>query len=524
MKVNAVLIGIFIPGLYFCSHGRTIDSMKREEQRHPNILIIMTDQQRFDALSCYGSKAVDTPNIDRLAEEGVKFEKCYSPNPICTPSRASMFTGKSLAGHGVYQLHDILPDDQILFPKRLQQRGYETTLVGKLHVSGLWHEAEERHPNDGFDNYYWCIDPGLNLENPINSYAKWVKNKDQAFFQKLKEEGKSMRHFPEELHFSRWASETTIQQIENRDTAKPFFILMSLFDPHDPYYDHPESFRNMVNDKDIPIPSRLPDTTKIPEGVKQELLKSVQVKKSSRFSESVHELRKGYYASIAFLDQEVGKVLDKIDTEGLYDNTIIIFVSDHGDMLFDKGLFSKGAFFYDPSVRVPFLMRYPNKIQAGTTFDLPVQQYDIAATILALADYPGEQIREWMPESMDLLKFIKQRTAYKYYRDYAVCEYRNTGYGPGGTYYEPPLHATMFLSGYYKLNVYHNFSDSHKLQGELFNMENDPLEENNLWNNPNHQYVKIEMMHQLTDWMVKNSDRYPGGRGGEKFKQQVTLE
>jgi arylsulfatase len=524
MTLFKILVMLFLLGACGYMQEGKRDTSAGEVEIGPNILLIMTDQQRFDALSCYGSKAVDTPNIDRLAEEGVKFEKCYSPNPICTPSRASMFTGKSIAGHGVYQLHDILPDDQILFTKRLQQKGYETTLVGKLHVSGLWHEAEEQHPNDGFDNYYWCIDPGLNLENPVNTYAKWVKNKDRAFFEKLKVEGKSMRHFPEELHFSRWASETTIRQIENRDTVKPFFILMSLFDPHDPYYDHPEASRHMVNDKDIPIPTQLPDTTKVPEGVKQELLNSVQVKNSSRFSKSVHELRKGYYASIAFLDQEVGKVLDKIDEEGIYDNTIVIFVSDHGDMLFDKGLFSKGAFFYDPSVRVPFLMRYPNKIQSGTTFDLTVQQYDIAATILALANYPGEQIREWMPESMDLLNFIKQRTAYEYYRDYAVCEYRNTGYGPGGTYYEPPLHATMFLSGSYKLNVYHNLTDSHKLQGELFNMENDPSEENNLWNNPKYQYVKTEMMHRLIDWMVQNSDRYSGGRGGEKFKRQVTLE
>ena len=212
----------------------------------PNILIIITDQLRFDALSCYGSRVVETPNIDRLASEGAKFERCYSPSPICTPSRASMMTGRHLPGHGVYHLHDILPDDQVLFTKRLQEKGYETTLVGKLHVSGIWHEAEVRHPNDGFDNYFWCIDPGLNLDSPMNAYAKWVKEKDPVFFQRLKQEGKSLRHFPEELHFSRWASETTIRQIENRKPDTPFFIFMSLFDPHDPYYDHPFSVRKLV--------------------------------------------------------------------------------------------------------------------------------------------------------------------------------------------------------------------------------------------------------------------------------------
>lgn len=487
----------------------------------PNILIIITDQLRFDALSCYGSRVVETPNIDRLASEGAKFERCYSPSPICTPSRASMMTGRHLPGHGVYHLHDILPDDQVLFTKRLQEKGYETTLVGKLHVSGIWHEAEVRHPNDGFDNYFWCIDPGLNLDSPMNAYAKWVKEKDPVFFQRLKQEGKSLRHFPEELHFSRWASETTIRQIENRKPDTPFFIFMSLFDPHDPYYDHPFSVRKLVKEDEIPEPTQSPDTSLLPDGIKREFIKSVEAKNRPAFAEPLHELRKGYYASIAFFDREIGKILDKIDNEGLADNTVVVFVSDHGDMLFDRGLFSKGAFFYDPSVRVPFLIRYPGKIPPGTRVDLPVQQYDIAATMLSIAGFTEKQRQEWMPDAMDLMKLIEMNTAYENYRDYAICAFRNTGYGPGGTYFDPPVHATMFLSGSYKLNVFHNFDDPHQLEGELFNMERDPLEENNLWDDPNYQSRKIQMMHRLADWMVKNSDRYLGRRGGEKFNSQI---
>lgn len=500
------------------------EAVKEKSDNGPNILLIMTDQQRFDALSSYGSKAIHTPNIDRLAEEGVMFERCYSTNPICTPSRASLWTGKHLPGHGVYQLHDILPDDEVLFSKRLQEQGYETSLVGKLHVSGLWHEAEERHPNDGFDNYFWCNDPGLNVDNPMNAFSSWVKEKDPEFYERLKEEGKGLRHFPEDLHLSRWASETTIDLIENRSENNPFFIFMSLFDPHDPYYDHPLSSRELVNDDHIPAPHPDVDTTEVPEAIKREFLNTINVKNNPRFSDPVHELRKGYYASIAFLDQEVGKVLDKIDEEGLYDNTIVIFVSDHGDMVFDKGLFSKGAFFYDPSVRVPFLIRYPGKIAPGTTSDKLVQLNDITNTLLSQANYSEDQLQDWMPETMDLLKLIEQGVDYEYYRDFAICAFRNTGYGPGGTYFDPPLHGTMFLSGNYKLNVFHNFADPDKLEGQLFDMENDPLEENDLWDDPGYQELRFEMTHRLTNWMVRNSDRYAGGRGGEKFRQQVTME
>jgi len=173
---------------------------------------------------------------------------------------------------------------------------------------------------------------------------------------------------------------------------------------------------------------------------------------------------------------------------------------------------------------VPFLIRYPGKIEPGTTSDKLVQLNDITATLLTQANYSEDQIQEWMPETMDLLKLIEQGVEYDHYRDYAICAFRNTGYGPGGTYFDPPLHGTMFLSGNYKLNVFHNFADPDKLEGQLFDMESDPLEENDLWNDPGYQELRFEMTHRLTNWMVRNSDRYSGGRGGEKFRQQVTME
>ncbi|MHC4214209.1 MAG: sulfatase-like hydrolase/transferase, partial [Planctomycetota bacterium] len=247
-----------------------------------NILLLMTDQQRYDSLSCYGCEAVSTPNLDKLAAQGALFERCYSSCPVCTPSRASMWTGQPVPGHGVYKLHDILPDDQVLFSKRLQSLGYQTSLVGKHHVSGLWHEAEKRHPNDGFDNYHWCIDPGLNFDSRFNSFAKWVRKKDPVFYEKLTKEGKSMHHFPAELHFSRWASETTIELIEERDKNRPFFIIMSLFDPHDPYFDHPLESAKMVSESKIPEPQPGVEDKNRPDGVKRELEKGTTVKQTSK--------------------------------------------------------------------------------------------------------------------------------------------------------------------------------------------------------------------------------------------------
>ena len=503
---------LVIPGCTNTSAKSAFAPTNEIKGNQPNILILMTDQQRFDSLSCYGCTAINTPNLDRLAKEGALFENCYSPCPICTPTRASMWTGKPVSGHGVYKLHDILPDDQILVSKRLQDVGYETSLVGKLHVSGIWHEAENRHPNDGFDNYEWCIDPGLNFDSKYNTFARWVKKKDPKFYERLKKEGKSLHHFPAELHFSRWAAETTIDLIKNRDKKRPFFLLMSLFDPHDPYFDHPVEAARLVKEENIPEPQPISSDKNMPRSVRRELEKSQFIKKNSQtFKGSIHNLRKDYYASIAFLDREIGKVLDFLDEEGLTENTLVIFVSDHGDMLFDRGLFTKGAFFYDPSIRVPFLIRLPRKIPAGRRVKEPVQQFDIAATVLSLAGYSKDKLNEIMPESMDLLALIQQGKKYENYRDYAVCAYRNSGYGPGHKYFDPPIYATMFRDERFKLNVYHNSS------GELYDMENDPHEINNLWNNAEYGKVKAGLLQRLLDWMVENNVRNFGSRGGEKF-------
>ncbi|MHC4680142.1 MAG: sulfatase family protein [Planctomycetota bacterium] len=498
--------------------GQSAKAVQVKSTQRPNILILMTDQQRFDSLSCYGCRIIDTPNLDRLAREGALFENCYASCPVCTPSRASMLTGLAVPSHGVYKLHDILPDDQVLLPKRLRALGYETSLVGKLHVSGLWHEAENRHPNDGFEHYHWCIDPGLNFDSKYNAFARWVEKKDSVFYEKLKNEGKGLHHFPAHLHFTRWASETTLDLIKHRDRNRHFFVLMSLFDPHDPYYDHPLESRKMVRDRQLCEPLPANDDKDMPKGIKREMEKAHSIKTEGQtFKAPVKELRKGYYASVAFLDQEIGKILNYLDSEGLAKNTVVIFVSDHGDMLWDKGLFTKGAFFYDPSIRVPFLMRFPGRIPAGTTIRSLVQLLDISATVLSSAGYGKEQIKRAMPRAMDLIELIKKGPTYENYRDYAVCVYRNTGYGPGHKYFDPPIHATMFRDRRYKLNVYHSTGVDEDTQGELYDMVSDLQETKNLWNSSQYANIKLKLMDRLMDWMVENNVRNFGSRGGEGF-------
>jgi arylsulfatase A-like enzyme len=326
--------------------------------QYPNILLMMTDQQRFDSLGSYGFEAGHTPNLDRLATEGVLFEHCYVNNPLCTPSRASMLTGKHIQGHGVYRLYDHLPEDQILFTEWLQQAGYSTALFGKLHVSSIAFEENSRNTHDGFDIYEWCLEHSFNMDSPFNGYVKWLKVVNPTFFGRLYRERRNLLHIPREVHLTHWAAERTIDFIRSHAlSSQPFFCMMSVFDPHDPYEDYPLEMGDVINPKDIPAPLILegePDRSpKVLQRIRQEAISPLPPDSPL---DAIRKARLGYHASIALIDLEFGRVLDTLKQAGVAENTLVIFVSDHGDLLGDHQQFGKGAALYDPCVRVPLIM------------------------------------------------------------------------------------------------------------------------------------------------------------------------
>jgi len=271
----------------------------------------MTDQQRFDSLGCYGFEAAHTPHLDRFASEGVLFEHCYVNNPICTPSRASLMTGQHLFGHDVYQLYDNLPDSQVLFTEYLQRLGYHTALFGKLHVCSRYTEDHKSHPHDGFDVYEWCLEHNINLDSPLNGYAKWLKTKDPAFYERLCREGRKLLHVPREVHMTHWAAERTIDYINSVPDNRPFFCKMSVFDPHSPYEDYPLEISELIDDAKIPEPlvvdGDFEDTLPT---LKRLSLEGGNARKLSR--EQLRKMRFGYHASIALIDLEVGRVLEAL--------------------------------------------------------------------------------------------------------------------------------------------------------------------------------------------------------------------
>jgi arylsulfatase len=474
----------------------------------PNVLLIMTDQQRFDSLSAYGFGAGHTPNLDALAAEGATFERAYATNPICSPSRASLLSGLTPPEHGVYRLYDVLPDDVTLISERLRRVGYQTALIGKLHVSSMHAEAEARHPNDGFDRYEWCNEGCVRMDSPHHAYGAWLREVNPAFGRDLERLGRGVTHHPAEVHFSTWAAERTIAFLQEAERDRPFFCLMSLFDPHNPYDAHPASAAEGIDAAAIPAPIPAGGGWE-PEALRRERREGYFGDAAGIDAEAVATLRRDYHASIAFADRQIGRVLQALEASGRAESTLVIFTSDHGDMLGDHGLFVKGAFFFDPSVRVPLLMRYPGVIAPGTRYGGVVQLHDLAATIASAAGIDAAVWRGWMPDARDLLPAAMEGVRV---RDAAVCWYRDSGISQRGAWV-PPLHGTMIVEGDVKLNVY--FGASGGVEGELYDLARDPFERVNAWDDPARAADKARLLSRLLEVSLGAELRL-GGRGGER--------
>ena len=452
-----------------------------------NILLILTDQQRWDSLGCYGTPGVSTPNLDQLASEGTRYTQCYVNNPICTPSRASLWTGKHLPGHGVYRLHDVLPQDEILFPYHLREAGYDTALFGKLHVAGHMWEMQYRHRFDGFNTYEWAPDPN-GYQGCDTAYFRWLAIHHPDILERWKRDGGKIGHVRTEAHFTTWAADRTIDYLHRmQGTHQPFFCCMSVFDPHSPYTNYPEEYRDHL---DI---DALPEIFAPDESFDHRPIAHRREARKKNF-DSMIESRIGYHAAVALIDEQVGRVLQALDDTNFADDTIVIFASDHGDMLGDHGLQVKGAFMYDACTRVPMIIREPGQ-SGGQIIDAPCQLHDLAATSLAIANCEQSKL---MPDSRNLLDAIDLQE-----RGHAVCMHRNSSTGQGG-YHDPELNITMWREDRYKLSIYHSPEPgSDDCPGEFFDLENDPNEMNNLWFDADMQDTRDQLIHKLTSFIVR---------------------
>lgn len=461
----------------------------------PNILWICTDQQRYDTIGALNNAHVSTPTIDRLAADGVIFDYAYCQSPICTPSRASFLTGcYPTTVHACRNGNDYFPvDHPPLVTKLLSLRGYDCGLIGKLHLSSAYGRIEQR-TDDGYD--YWAYSHAPRDDWPVgHGYADWVRSQGYV----LGELTQDPNGVPADLHQTTWCAEKTIDFIRQAHEG-PWLASVNIYDPHPPF-NPPTPYRKMFDPAQMPGP-----LFKESDLAQQRQLAAVDFQSEVRRPDALdinnrfgpqegrqdgRTLQAAYYAMIKLVDDQVGRILAALEESGQRKNTVVIFTSDHGEMLGDHGLIQKGCRFYEGLVRVPLILSWPGHFEQGLVSEALVELTDLAPTLLELADLAVPE----HVQGQSLLPLLTGETPADHHRDFVRCEYYDALARPDAS------RGTMIRDRRYKLVVYHGHS-----LGELYDLEEDPEEFVNRWDDAQYQSIKLELMQRSFDALAQAVD------------------
>ncbi len=490
-------------------------------QNPPNILWICTDSQRWDTLGCYGNRFVSTPNADRLAAEGMLFEHCYAQNPLCTPSRGNFLTGRYPVTNKLRQNGQSIPAEEVLVTRILADHDYVCGLSGKLHLSACdrrltlgpewWKlppeerviQGTERRIDDGYTEFHWSHAPGSLFRS--SDYTRWLLARGAAYGTQPRADSAVVRDgMAPELHETTWCAEEAVRFIEGyRGYAHPWLFSVNFFAPHFPF-DAPAVRLERYLDRldDVPLPNYVEgELEDKPAWQLARHRKPHYAYTGETDAGDPHEhrmCRAGYWAGCDQIDATVGTVLDALERTGQRENTIVIFTSDHGELLGDHGVYTKGPFLYDPTIRVPLIVSWPGHVPQGVRAPGLVELGDLAPTVLdaaGLPRHPGMQTRSLWP-------VLTGQAPADRIREDVYCEYYNSN--PD----KPPVFLTMVRTERHKLVAAHGHAVS-----ELYDLQEDPGETRNLWNEPAGAGIKAEMLERLCDRMARTADPLPPRTG-----------
>jgi arylsulfatase A-like enzyme len=354
--------------------------------RKPNILLIHGDQHRMDCLGAYGNTDIRTPHIDALAADGVRFQNSFCPYPVCTPSRYSLLTGLYVHEHRGWTNHCTLPPGTDTFPAILKSAGYKTKAVGKMHFTPTYFDvgfeemvlAEQNGPGRWDDDYHrdlrvqGLVD-GNDLEDQESPYRQ---NARPEYWDTC---GALPSNLPDEYHSTTWIGDRAVETIEQWGSSGNM-LMVGFIKPHHPF-DPPKAYCHKYDPEKL---SLLPGW--IDECLEDDLFNSRGYFHHDTLTEtSIRRVMAHYYAAIQQIDDHVGRMIEGLKRKGLYENTLIIYTSDHGEYMGYHHLLLKGNYMYDPLVKVPLIIKYPGGEQSGTVSDGLVNNVDLAPTILAQA-------------------------------------------------------------------------------------------------------------------------------------------
>ncbi len=396
---------------------------------------------------------------------------------------------------------DLAPGTR-LFTADLADAGYDCGLVGKLHLGAAQGGRVEPRVEDGFRVFRWAHDPYIPSDQ--NSYQRWLGQQDPAELQRcLAEGGAAFDRLPRALHYSHWVAEETISYLlEGRDPDKPFCLIANFFDPHHGF-GAPAEYRERYDPETLPRPVTTTDELADKPAIYTEASIKSYAGTMPGFrdhtAEEIQEIRAQYYAMVTLVDDEVGRILAVLSEQGLADNTVVLFTSDHGELLGDHQLLLKGPMMFDCSVKVPLLVRWPGVVPAGTVHESLVEWIDLAPTLLDAAGVSPQrpaQGRSLLPLLTGDRDWVD--------RDWVLSEYRNSGHP-----YDPPVHTTMLRRGPHKLVVHHGApATARERDGELYDLDSDPDELVNLFHQPRAGELRVSLQEALIDVLVATEDRF----------------
>ena len=444
----------------------------------PNILWICTDQQRLDTIGALGVPHARTPHLDRLCASGTVFRNAYCQSTVCTPSRSSFLTGMYPGTIGAERNNnDRWAERADLLPRLLRDgAGYDCGLVGKLHLAGAYQretedsrahgvrvfEPEVRPADDGYRVFRWSHSP-FDDWGRHHAYGNWVRDRGLDLGE-LRRRGEPI---PAACHQTVFCADTAIEFITGQLNS-PWLVSMNPFDPHPPF-DPPPDYLARFDPAAMPGP-----TFRDSDLEAQSRLADVDFQTSAKPPDPGADGRRkaAYQAMIELIDENVGRVLKALEETGQRDRTLVVFMSDHGDMLGDHGLWGKGCRFYEGLVRVPLVVSWPGRVREGVVSDALVELTDLAPTLM---DAAGLEVPAALP-GRSLLPLLTGQAPAHSHRECVRCDYHGAldlGRGPHRS------HGTMIRTEGWKLVRYHGTG-----LGELFNLEQDPMEFDNRWDDP----------------------------------------
>ena len=447
------------------------------DERRPNVLLIIADDHAPYVMGAYGNARADTPNLDRLARDGMRFDRAYCASPVCTASRQSLLTGRYPRSIGVTQLRTPLPAEEITLAEALRDAGYRTGAIGKMHFnSNLRHGFDTRVDLPQHQRYLetkptGALPPGLALLPP------WRPFKDPAAVW-LNAEARPYPAIDEDMAGTWFAAEAGrfIRAFDDN----PFFLVVSFSEPHSPFH-FPVEYAGRFDPDSFEAPEVAdPDRWQVPaifEGLSDAEKRGIAA---------------AYYTSTAFMDRNVGRVLDALDADGHRENTLVIYIGDHGYFLGQHGRFEKHAM-YEEAVRSPLVVRHPGTVSAGTSTNTLVSFVDLAPTIL---DWVGVGAPDVMQGRSFRDVLFGETTEH---REHLVVEYSEN---------EEAMIRTnrwklIYTTGNRVREDGYATTAPPARRVRLFDMEADPEERNDVASA--HDKTVIQLLQQLAEHMVHTS-------------------